>query len=187
MVACATPECTEQVLTAAKVEFGIVPAVWTRQSDGSVELTLTLIEATGRTINVDGTVAEADPLVEQALVIHARKPTLAGPVAMAAAKTQDEENKGYWKAGPILLIVGGVSAALVVGIKAAQTGCIERQAGICVAEEKLNTGAAIALSAIGAAAIGGGIAWWVVGAKRRKEKQMNLAISPSQVHFRLQY
>ena len=57
VVACQTPECVEQALDAAGAAFAIVPAMWSRESGGD-ELTLTLVQRSGRNLNASGVVAD---------------------------------------------------------------------------------------------------------------------------------
>ena len=204
LVACETPECMDQVLSAAGAEFGVVPAVWTRTRDGEKELTITLIERSGRTINLEGTVDAnnttaivASRLIEEALAQRGVEPIIGDPVAEAAAKSSESKQRQYWIAGPILLIAAGAGMGVAVGIAAAQDGCSERRGDQCVERTELNRTVAIALSAVGAAAVAGGVAWWVIGAKRRKRASKDtkgpaasttrVGVSPTGVHFRMQY
>ena len=204
LVACETPECMDQVLSAAGAEFGVVPAVWTRTRDGEKELTITLIERSGRTINLEGTVDAnnttamvASQLIEEALAQRGVEPLMGDPVAEAAAKNSEPKERQYWIAGPILLIAAGAGMGVAVGIAAAQDGCSERRGDQCVERTDLNNTVAIALSAVGAAAVAGGVAWWIVGAKRRRRARKEIegaaarttrvGVSPTGVHFRMQY
>ena len=204
LVACETPECMDQVLSAAGAEFGVVPAVWTRTRDGEKELTVTLIERSGRTINLEGTIdaknttaTVASRLIEEALTQRGIEPIIGNPVAEAAAKNSESKQRQYWIAGPILLIAAGAGMGIAVGIAAAQDGCSERRGERCVERTELNNTVAIVLSAVGAAAVAGGVAWWVIGAKRRKRSRQEtegaaasttrVGVSPTGVHFRMQY
>ena len=89
-----------------------------------------------------------------------------------------------WKAGPILLITGGAAAFIAIGAAA----------GTKSDSQQLNTGAVAAWSAVGAAAIAGGITWWVVGAKRRRERAAPaaahspaIALRPTGIDLRLRF
>ena len=89
-----------------------------------------------------------------------------------------------WKAGPIILIAGGAAAFVAVGVAA----------GIRNDTQQLNAGAVAAWSAIGAAAIAGGIAWWVVGEKQRRRKAEStpavapaIAFRPTGIDLRLRF
>ncbi len=166
LVACQTPECSAQVLDAAGAEFAIVPAIWSRASGGE-ELTLTLVQPSGRGYNASGALEEdldqtSGELLDALLLSRATSASApAGTVTAApdwAAGTKAEPRHPHaWKAGPIILIVGGAAALVAVGVAA----------GVKTESQQLNGAAAGAWSAVGAAAIGGGVAWWVVGAKRR--------------------
>jgi hypothetical protein len=167
LVACQTPECSAQVLDAAGAGFAIVPAIWSRAKGGE-ELTLTLVQHKGRNLNASGTLGEdldrASGELLDALLL--RRATAASTHARAvptgpdrASSTESELRHPHaWKAGPILLIVGGAAALMAVGVAAA----------VKTESQQLNGATVGAWSGIGAAAIGGGIAWWVVGARRRK-------------------
>ena len=52
-------------------------------------------------------------------------------------------------------------------------------------DEQLNTSAVAGWSVAGAAAIGAGIAWWVVGAKRRRAPTISLR--PTGIDLRLRF
>ena len=89
-----------------------------------------------------------------------------------------------WKAGPVVLIAGGAAAVIAVGVAA----------GIKDDTQQLNSGAVAAWSAVGAAAIAGGIAWWVVGEKRRQRKTEptsalapTIAFHPTGIDLRLRF
>jgi hypothetical protein len=167
LVACQTPECTAQVLDAASADFAIVPAVWLRTSGGE-ELTLTLVQPSGRSFNASGALEEdldrASGELLDALLLsrataastHAQAAT-SGP-EWASSTASEPRHPHAWKAGPILLIVGGAAALMAVGVAAA----------VKTEGQQLNGATVGAWSGIGAAAIGGGIGWWVVGARRRK-------------------
>ena len=57
VVACQTPECVEQALDASGAAFAIVPAIWSRESGGE-ELTLTLVQRSGRNLNASRVVGD---------------------------------------------------------------------------------------------------------------------------------
>ncbi len=89
-----------------------------------------------------------------------------------------------WKAGPIILIVGGAAAVVAIGVGA----------GVKSDEQQLNPSAVAAWAAVGAAAIGGGIAWWVVGEKRRRKNgdlrgalAPELALHPTKIDLTLRF
>jgi len=178
VVACQTPECVEQALDAAGAAFAIVPAIWSRESGGE-ELTLTLLQKSGRNLNANGVVGEelsgtAANLVDELLTRQ----------AAAVPAPSKPSHPHAWKAGPIILIAGGAGALIAVGVAA----------GIRNDTQQLNTGAVAAWSAIGAAAIAGGIAWWVVGEKRRRPRAEStkplapaIAFSPTGIDLRLRF
>ncbi len=173
VVACQTPECVEQALDAAGATLAIVPAVWARASGGE-ELTLTLLQRSGRNLNASGMVGEdlagavgrlVDELLARRAASEAATAAGTGAASEAAAGTvsvaaTEPAHPHAWKAGPIVLIAGGAAAFLGIGIAA----------GVKSDSQRLNTGAVAAWSVVGAAAMGGGIAWWVVGEKRRRER-----------------
>jgi hypothetical protein len=171
VVACQTPECVEQALDAAGAAFAIVPAIWSRDN-GSEELTLTLVQRSGRSLNASGAAEEdlagnVNRLVEQLLAKQAAAgaasvaaPVAASPREVDAARHRwalEPKHPRAWKAGPIILIAGGATALIAVGVGA----------GVKSDSQQLNAAAVAAWSSIGAAAIAGGIAWWVVGEKKR--------------------
>jgi len=173
VVACQTPECVEQALAAAGATLAIVPAVWARASGGE-ELTLTLLQRSGRNLNASGMVGEdlagavgrlVDELLARRAASEAATAAGTGAASEAAAGTvsvaaTEPAHPHAWKAGPSVLIAGGAAAFLGIGIAA----------GVKSDSQRLNTGAVAAWSVVGAAAMGGGIAWWVVGEKRRRER-----------------
>jgi hypothetical protein len=173
VVACQTPECVEQALDAAGATFAIVPAVWARASGGE-ELTLTLLQRSGRNLNASGMVAEdlggvvgrlVDDLLARRAASEAATAAGIGAASEAAAGTvsvaaTEPAHPHAWKAGPIVLIAGGAAAFLGIGIAA----------GVKSDSQQLNKGAVTAWSVVGAAAIGGGIAWWVAGEKRHRRR-----------------
>jgi hypothetical protein len=190
VVACQTPECVEQALDAAGAAFAIVPAIWSRESGGE-ELTLTLLQKSGRNLNANGVVGEdlsgtAANLVDELL---ARRAAAVAPRKVDALRRPrgspiEPAHPHAWKAGPIILIAGGTGALIAVGVAA----------GIRNDTQQLNTGAVAAWSAIGAAAIAGGIAWWVVGEKRRRPRAESthplapaIAFSPTGIDLRLRF
>ena len=190
VVACQTPECAEQALEAADAAFAIVPAIWSRESGGE-ELTLTLVQRSGRSLNANGVVGDDLPGVAADLVdeLLARRAATGPSRNVEAAPPSRSSASGpahphAWKAGPIILIAGGAAALVAVGVAA----------GIRNDTQQLNTGAVAAWSAIGAAAIAGGIAWWVVGEKRRRREAKSttalvpaIAFRPTGIDLRLRF
>ena len=183
VVACQTPECAEQALDAAGAGFALVPAVWERESDGT-ELTLTLLQRSRRSLNASRLLAgdlsgAAAELLDELLARQAAALEAAAAEAAAASAAMPASAGGApsepahphaWKAGPVILLAGGVAAFVAVGVAA----------GVQNDSQQLNTGAVAAWSAIGAAAIAGGIAWWVVGDKRRNRKaESSGALAPA--------
>jgi hypothetical protein len=179
VVACQTPECVEQALDAAGVAFAIVPALWSRTSGGE-EVTLTLLQRSGRSLNASGAVGDDLPVAAADLIdeLLAKRPAAGTPPPPAqAAATAPERARATatahphaWKAGPIILITGGAAALVSVGVAA----------GVKSDNQQLDGAAVAAWSAVGAAAIAGGIAWWVVGEKqRRKRSESASAASPA--------
>ena len=172
VVACQTPECVEQALDAAGAAFAIVPAIWFRESGGE-ELTLTLVQRSGRSLNANAMITDdlsgtATCLVDELLARQAAAGAAAveGPAAASPRgadavhppRGSEPRHAHAWKAGPIVLIGTGAGALIAVGVGA----------GVKSDSQQLNTTAVAAWSAVGAAAISGGIAWWVVGEKRRR-------------------
>ena len=190
VVACQTPECVEQALEAADAAFAIVPAIWSRESGGE-ELTLTLMQKSGRSLNANGALGDDLPGVAADLVdeLLARRAATGPSRNVEAAPPSRSSASGpahphAWKAGPIILIAGGAAAFVAVGVAA----------GIRNDTQQLNTGAVAAWSAIGAAAIAGGIAWWVVGEKRRRREAKSttalvpaIAFRPTGIDLRLRF
>jgi hypothetical protein len=183
VVACQTPECIEQALDAAGAAFAIVPAVWSRESGGE-ELTLTLVQKSGRSLNANGVLGKdlsgaAAGLVDELLarravaIAEAAAASTVGP-APAVASPSEPAHPHAWKAGPIILIAGGAAAFVAVGVAA----------GIRNDTQQLNTGAVAAWSVVGAAAIAGGIAWWVVGEKRHRHGAESPAAPAPEIAFR---
>jgi hypothetical protein len=74
------------------------------------------------------------------------------------------------------LLTGGAAAFVAVGVGAATKG----------AGEQLNTAAVAGWSGVGAAALAGGIAWWVVGAKRRRQAP-TITLHPGGVDLSLRF
>ncbi len=185
VVACQTPECVGLTLNAAGAAFAIVPAIWSRESGGE-ELTLTLVQKSGRNLNANGVVGDdlsgtaadlVDELLKrQAAAVAAEASAAAASVvpASTAAAASKSAHPHAWKAGPIILIAGGAAAILAVGVAA----------GIRSDTQQLNTGAVATWSAIGAAAMAGGIAWWVVGEKRRRQETKSTAARAPTIAFR---
>ena len=200
LVQCPTPECVEQALGGAEAAFAVVPAVWSRPDD-AVELTLTLLQRTARSVNVSGVLAE-EPLSTATMLVDtllAQRATLAaGSGSTAAALPQGADGSSRlggpapsepvhphaWKAGPAILLTAGATAFVAVGVAA----------GVRRDGQQLNDAAVGAWSAIGAAAIAGGIAWWVVGQKRRHSEGASrgtqgaaLAFQPTRIDLRLRF
>jgi hypothetical protein len=200
LVACQTPECIEQALDAAGAAFAIVPAIWSRKSGGQ-EVTLTLVQRSGRSLNATGVVGDdlagvTVGLVEGLLARRAAAVSAAGTAAGnatgnatgtgTATETRRSHREGphAWKAGPIILIAGGAAAIVAIGVGA----------GVKGDNQQLNTSAVAAWAAVGAAAIGGGVAWWLVGEKRRRNKGASrgalapeLALHPTKIDLRLRF
>ena len=206
VIACQTPECVEQALDAAGALFAVVPALWTREAGGE-ELTLTLVQRSGRSLNasrmVEGELdAVAGELVDELLArLEASAPgtgSAPGPgsasesaTASGAASATSSATSGAdrarrphaWKAGPVVLIAGGAAAFIAIGVAA----------GVKNDSQQLNRGAVAAWSVVGAAAIAGGVAWLVVGNKRRRRRAEQagalpeLAIYPTGFDLRLRF
>lgn len=192
VVACQTLECVEQALDAAGAEFAVVPAIWSRKNGGE-ELTLTLVQSSGRNLNASGvrgddlsgtTAGLVDELLEQReAVLEAQAAATALPAPDLARPTELKRPQP-WKAGPIILIAGGTAAVVAVGVAA----------GIRTDTQQINTPVAATWSAIGAAAIAGGVAWWVVGERRRRKKTRargpstpTMAVHPTGIDLRLRF
>jgi hypothetical protein len=185
VVACQTPECVEPTLDAAGAAFAIVPAIWLRESGGE-ELTLTLVQKSGRSLNATGAVGDdlsgaAGDLVDKllkrqaaALAADAASTAAVAVLAPSAAAPSEPAHPHAWKAGPIILIAGGTAAIVSVGVAA----------GIRSDTQQLNTAAVATWSAIGVAAIAGGIAWWVIGEKRRRERAESTGARAPTIAFR---
>jgi hypothetical protein len=82
------------------------------------------------------------------------------------------------------LIAGGAAAVVAIGVGA----------GVKGDDQQLNPSAVAAWAAVGAAAIGGGMAWWVVGEKRRRKSgdlwgalAPELALHPTKIDLRLRF
>ncbi len=169
VVACQTPECVEQALDAAEAAFAIVPAVWSRSSGGP-ELTLTLVQRSGHNLNATG------PLGEDLSSAAAASEAAAGSSVIELSVTASPPEHAHphaWKAGPIILISGGAAAFLAIGVAA----------GIKNDTQQLNTGAVAAWASVGAAAFAGGLAWWVIGEKRRRSTAKPTIALPLLVAF----
>jgi hypothetical protein len=214
LVLCGTLACIEQTLESAGASFGLVPAMWARAGERR-ELTLTLVGKSGRNLNA-GTVINGDlrrtaaDLLDELLArrseLDSDTPdvletdrfaiTTAGGNSVGGIGTSptvaatDEPKRTSrlphaWKAGPIVLLVGG--AGIFVGIGAA--------AGMKNDNQQLNKGAVAAWSVVGAAALAGGTAWWVVGEKRRRHQSERsevttdtaIRVSPSGIDLRLRF
>jgi hypothetical protein len=193
VVACQTPKCVEQALDTAGAAFAIVPAIWSRESGGE-ELTLTLVQTSGQNLNASGVVGEDlsgttaalvdDLLARQAAAMAAAASEAEAGAAQSPTAPSEPAYPHAWKAGPVILIVGGAAAIVAVGVAA----------GIRNDTQQLNTGAVAAWSAIGAAAIAGGIAWWVVGEKHRQRRAEStstlaptIAFHPTGIDLRLRF
>jgi hypothetical protein len=182
VVACQTPECVEQALDAAGVAFAIVPALWSRTSGGE-ELTLTLLQRTGRSLNASGAVGDdlpvtaadlIDELFAKRLAAEAASPSVeAGAPAPERARAP-ATHPHAWRAGPILLIAGGAAAFVAIGVAA----------GVKSESQQLDSAAVAAWSTVGAAAIAGGIAWWVVGEKQRRKRSESASAASRAVCLR---
>jgi hypothetical protein len=190
VIACQTPECVEGALDAAGAAFAIVPAIWSRESGGE-ELTLTLVQRRGGNLNASGVVGDdlvglAEGLVDE-LLVRRGSATAAVTGSASAAASAAASRGGHphaWKAGPITLIVGGVAAIVAVGVGA----------GVKSDTQQLNGVAVGAWSVIGAAAIAGGITWWVIGEKRRRQRAGRansltpaIAFQPAGIDLRLRF
>ena len=177
LVSCGTPTCIAQTLEGAGASFGLVPAVWLRTGNRR-ELTLTLVRKSGRNLNagkvIDGDLSRTTAFETTATLVDELLLRRSGPQSGAGGDlasnssldsyadepTQRSARPHAWKTGPIVLWAGG--AGVFVGIGAA--------AGMKDETEQLNKGAVAAWSVIGAAALAGGTAWWVVGQKRRQRQ-----------------
>ena len=185
VVDCQTPECVEHALDAADAAFAVVPAVWSRQRGGA-ELTLTLVQRSGRNLNVStalGTDASqaATALVDMLLMRQAASSV--GPDRSDAAASE-AAHPHAWKAGPIVLIAAGSAAFVAIGVAA----------GVQDDGQQLDGAAVGAWSAVGAAAVAGGIAWWVVGKKRRRPENSQhdargatVGFQPARIDLRLRF
>ncbi len=196
LVRCETPECMESLLVQTGAELGIVPALWRRPQAAGYELTLTFIERSGRTANVEAMVNPSAPeatvheLVEDGLVHRVARASVVDPVARAAGLADEPNRPDYWKAGPALLIAGGVATFIAIGVKAAQRGCSSTVDEVCIERTEFNKASLATASVLAAGALLGGTSWWVVGRKRRREadgKLASLRLGDSQIHFRLDY
>ncbi|MDH3485373.1 MAG: hypothetical protein OEM16_14200, partial [Myxococcales bacterium] len=190
LVACGTLDCIEQALEGVRAAFGIVPAMWLRAGHRH-ELTLTLVGKSGRNLNA-GTVIDGDLSQTTAALVDellARRSELESGAPSAIPEPADEPKQTSarphaWKAGPILLWVGGAGAFVGIGVAA----------GVKDDTQQLNKGAVAAWSVIGAAALAGGTAWWVVGEKRRRRNDRSEAtphtairVSPRGFDLRLRF
>lgn len=190
LVACEDPTCTEKALASARADIGFVLAAWKRRDTGETELTLTLLDRNARSINARAIVgnreltAVAAELVDTLLKRRDEGPTLT-PLPSAAPSAKRDNG---WLAGPVVLLAAGAGLVTAAGVGVARKGCARRDAGGCAQRRVVNTGTVAAVGALGAAALAGGITWWVVGKnKRRERKQVAVGISPSRVEFRLAY
>lgn len=181
LIACQTPECIERALDAAHAEFAIVPALWERRG-GEAEVTLTLLQREGRNINADAVLRSSTDVVAQALVGELLS-TRAAVGTDAAIPQAEPERPNAWLAGPVVLLAGGTAAFIAIGVGAATKS----------ESQQLNTTAVAAWSAVGAAVLGGGIAWWVIGARRRQADSATeargpiLALHPTGIDLRLRF
>jgi len=130
VVACQTPECVEQVLDAAGAAFAIVPAIWSREH-GDEELTLTLVQRSGRSLNAKGVVGDdlsgtAGDLVGDLLTRQAAAPRRVDAPRRPRGSSMKPAHPHAWKAGPVILIAGG--AAAVIAIEASPGGSLAKSA-----------------------------------------------------------
>lgn len=183
VVACQSPECIAQTLDAAGADFALVPAMWLR-GDGGHELTLTLVQRLHRSLNANRLDGDELDITARGLVdeLLAKRAALLSTPLEAPEPPPSPRHPNAWKAGPIVLIAGGAAAFIAIGVGA----------GTKSDNEQLNTAAVAAWSAIGAAALAGGVAWWVVGAKRRRQDAAEtsgatLALRPAGVDLRLRF
>jgi hypothetical protein len=152
------------------------------EARGGEELTLTLLRPEGASLNasavVDGELSlVVSELVDELLAQRALSPSAASSAAATQLDPPAEPKHPHaWKAGPILLIAGGSAAFVAIGVGAAT----KRD------EQQLDTSAVAAWSAVGAAALAGGVTWWVVDAKRR-QKGVRVALSPTKIDLRLRF
>lgn len=186
VVDCQTPECIEHALDAADAAFAVVPAVWSRERGGA-ELTLTLVQRSGRSLNVSAALGTdvsrtATALVDMLLMRQAA--SSAGPEVWPDATASETPHPHAWKAGPILLIAAGSAAFVAIGVAA----------GIRDDSQQLDGAAVGAWSAVGTAAVAGGIAWWVVGKKRRRSENSRhgargatVGFQPTRIDLRLRF
>lgn len=197
LVDCPTPECVEQTLEHAGAAFAIVPALWSRSS-GPDELTLTLVPRAGRGLNVSGAM-EGDLTRTGARLVHALLEQRAVFVAYAAAPdglapsldkpssrldhspSSEPGHPHAWKVGPVMLLAVGMGSFVAVGVAA----------GVKGEDQQLNGAAVGAWSAIGAAAIAGGLTWWLVGERRRADletgpvRRAAVGLHPTRIDLRL--
>ncbi len=185
VVVCQTPECSEEALEAAGVAFAVVPAVWSREG-GGWELALTLVQSSSRNLNATAIIERELRSTAVTLVydLLAQRAAVALEVTRAAASDSEPTRPHAWKAGPIILVAGGAAAFIAIGVAA----------GAKSDTQQLNTSAVAAWSAVGAAAIAGGITWWVVGVKRRRDRPTPgaartpaLALRPTGIDLRLRF
>ena len=173
LVACESRACVVQALGAAGARSSVVPALWARKGGGT-ELTLTLVRTEGRNLNVSGPVeGAAGPAAARLLDTLLGVGGATAPEVDPAGSAQRRQPNA-WKAGPLLLLAGGTAAFVAIGVGAATKG-----------EQQLDTTAVAVWSAVGAAAIAGGVAWRVVGAKRRRAAEVGLG--PAKIDLRLRF
>jgi hypothetical protein len=206
LVACASVECVTDTLDLAGAPYGWVPAMWVRTGTRR-ELTLTLVQKSGRSLNA-GTVINGDlssitaSLVDELLHRvddgeHPSVETDAPPGLVAKAISvpsshdpasnvvSDEPATGRahaWMAGPIVLWAGGGAIFIAIGAAAAMRDD----------DQRLNEGAVVGWSILGVAALATGTAWWVVGSRRRSSKgragrQAAIGVSPSGFDLRVRF
>jgi len=191
LVRCSTPECNERVLRAAESAFALVPAVWTK-TDGRHELTLTLVQKSGRNLN-EGTVlgrglsstvtillarllaqhAERAALPEVPWVLTSGSASTVGRGARAGAHARDARNDERaprgWVAGPVLFLAAGAATFVTLGVVV----------GMRDEQQAVDRGAVAAWSSVGAAALAGGTAWWIVGRRKRQAREASRDALPS--------
>jgi len=175
VVACQTPECVERTLDAARAEFALVPALWLQEGKAT-ELTLTVLQRFARNLNASAPVGSELSTAASALVDSLLARRAGSASAPAPAPAPAKKHPHAWKAGPVVLLAGGTAAFITVGVGAATKGD----------HQQLNSAAVGVWSAVGAAAMAGGITWWVVGAKRR-QRAPTLALHPRGVDLRLRF
>jgi hypothetical protein len=134
--------------------------------------------------------ATVQQLVEDGLERRMAPASVIDPVARAAGLADEPKPANYWKAGPALLLAGGVATLLAIGVKAAQRGCSSSVDEVCIERTEFNKAGLAIASVLAAGALIGGTSWWVLGRRRRREadgKRASLQLGDSQIHLRLDY